>query len=381
MPKKRELLTLFLVVATELIGFGLIIPVLPQIANQFQANGVLLGILLAAYSAAQFVAGPILGSLSDKYGRKNILILSKLGTVFAYGLLAMANSYSLILISRLIDGLTGGNISVARAYVADVTTKENRSKGMAIIGISFGVGFVVGPGLGGLLYGPSGSHMLPAIVAGSFSLIALLCTIFLLKEPEKHNEAAADNFKLLAFISEIKAPAILVLLLVQLIYMVVFSGFETTFALFTAQSFGYTAKQNSLLFFYMGLFGLFIQGGLARRTVANPKPMIGAGIGLVAVGYGLLSQLQTATWLIPVLFVLAVGISLVMIYLPSYISTMAAEDKIGGVMGVYESIGSLARIIGPLVAYTAIFTNIANGYFWFGVMLLGVLGCLGFLRE
>ena len=185
---KKALLTIFAVVATELIGFGLIIPVLPLIATKFQTSGLLLGFLMASYSIAQFIAAPILGKLSDKYGRKNILIISKFGTVISYIILAFANNYGLFLVSRLLDGFTGGNIAVARAYIADVTTEEDRPKGMAVIGISFGVGFILGPALGGLLFGIGASHFIPALAAGSLSLIAMILTIIILKEPKKHTK-------------------------------------------------------------------------------------------------------------------------------------------------------------------------------------------------
>jgi len=146
---KKPFFTIFLIVATELIGFGLIIPILPQLALQFNPTGLQLGILLSAYSFAQFFAAPLLGGLSDKWGRKPILVLSKAGTVVSYVILAFSGSYSLFLVSRLLDGFTGGNIAVARAYLNDITAPEDRAKGMAIIGISFGVGFIIGPGIGG----------------------------------------------------------------------------------------------------------------------------------------------------------------------------------------------------------------------------------------
>ncbi|MEK7299169.1 MAG: MFS transporter [Candidatus Margulisiibacteriota bacterium] len=148
-PPRFALFTLFWVVATELIGFGLIIPVLPQIAARYQPNPYLLGFLLASYSLCQFFSAPILGRLSDKYGRKPVLLVSKMGTCISYLIFAFSGTYWLILLSRMLDGFTGGNISVARAYVADVTTDEHRSRGMAVIGMAFGFGFLLGPAMGG----------------------------------------------------------------------------------------------------------------------------------------------------------------------------------------------------------------------------------------
>ena len=145
---KRTGFILFLVVATELIGFGLIIPVLPQLALKFETSSFMIGLLMASYSIAQFFSAPLLGYFSDKIGRKPVLLLSKFGTVLSYMLLAVSQSYTLFLMARLLDGFTGGNISVVRAYVADVTTEKDRPKGMAIIGISFGFGFIIGPAIG-----------------------------------------------------------------------------------------------------------------------------------------------------------------------------------------------------------------------------------------
>ena len=161
----RFCFVLFVVVFTELIGFGIIIPVLPQLAKSFQLNYFSLGVLMAAFSFAQFIAAPFLGHLSDRVGRKPVLIFSKLGTMLSYILLAYAHTYWLFLLARLFDGFTGGNIAVARAYICDSTTKKGRAKGMAIIGISFGLGFIIGPALGGLLYQERHGQWLISLVA------------------------------------------------------------------------------------------------------------------------------------------------------------------------------------------------------------------------
>ena len=181
---RRSFIVLFLLVATELIGFGLIIPVLPQIARQYQSNALLLGILLGSYSFTQFLSFPILGSLSDRFGRKPLLILCKIGTIIGYIIMAFSGSYAGLLIARLIDGFTGGNISVAKAYVTDITSPEDRPKGMAVIGMAFGTGFILGPALGGLLYSEPVNHFFPALVAASLSLFAAILTFFLLEEPK-----------------------------------------------------------------------------------------------------------------------------------------------------------------------------------------------------
>lgn len=364
---KRALGILFLVVATELIGFGIIIPVLPQLAFKFESSPLLIGILMASYSFAQFIASPLLGSLSDKYGRRPILILSKLGTVIAYGILAASTSFYGFLIARLLDGFTGGNISVARAYVNDVTSEENRSKGMAIIGIGFGTGFVLGPALGGFLYN-SGGHIPAAITAGSLSFIALVLTYFLLPEPE-HKTQTESQISRLSHTSLI-SKQIGIIFLLYFVYMLIFSGFETTFSVFTDQYFNYTTADNSKLFMYFGILSLFIQGSLSRIKVTRLGLFTGIGFIIFGIGLMIKSTITQPIYLFGTLILLTFGLSFINTFLSSLLSTFAPKEQSGKVMGFYEAIGSLSRIGGPLIAYSSIVGNLRQGYFIYGLILL-----------
>ncbi len=369
MNRKRALFVLFLVVATELIGFGLIIPILPQIGYRFSLDRWQLGVLLAAYSAAQLIASPILGSLSDRWGRKPMLVVSKLGTVLSYGIFAYAGSYEWLLASRLLDGFTGGNISVARAYIVDITDEKSRSKGMAILGISFGLGFIIGPCLGGFLY--DGTHQLAGLVAGAVSLLALILTIVLLKEPERQKTDTTRDIKWYQFLRVMKCPVIVFILGVHFVRMVVFSGFETTFALFTFHAFGFDESQNSWLFFYLGLAGLVIQGGLSRRSVSRVVPMVCLGLCLTSIAYGGLSMVATVPMLFAILLIFELGLALTMIYIPTWLADKNTDsESVGGVMGLYEATGSLARIIGPLMAFGLFFSSIRLGYAVFAWVLV-----------
>ena len=367
--QKRAFLTLFLVVATELIGFGLIIPILPQLAAQFESSGLLLGFLMASYSIAQFISAPILGKLSDRYGRKPVLMFSKLGTVLAYIILAFAQSYSLFLVSRIIDGFTGGNIAVARAYVSDITTKKDRPKGMALIGISFGVGFILGPALGGLLYGLESGHMIPALVAGSLSFLAFLFTVFLLEEPTRKKEMGSPVKFLQALPQVAKSPAVLIICGVQMMYLILFSGFETTFSIFTHRLFQFSIQDNSLLFFYIGFLALIFQGYLSRKASSKIKSVTLFGLVVLSASYILLGINNTTTGLYIVLIFMSMGISIVNTYLPSLLTLNSDERSTGLVMGVYDSLGSLGRIIGPLVVYTTLFTALPLLYILSGCIL------------
>jgi DHA1 family tetracycline resistance protein-like MFS transporter len=367
---KASLGVLFLVVATELIGFGLIIPVLPQIALTFEADPTLLGILMAAYSFAQFIAAPLLGSLSDKYGRKPLLVISKLGTVLAYVLLAFSQSYTLFLIARLLDGFTGGNISVARAYVADVTSPENRSKGMAVIGIAFGTGFILGPALGGFLFREGSSHFVPALVAGSLSLIAAVLTIFLLKEPEKRAESKSAASHLVSGVSAVVAWPILSVCFIYLVYMTVFSGFESTFSLFTHRLFDLTVRENSWMFVYVGVLAFIIQGGIMRVTVRRLALFTGIGLFLASFAFRGMSGAHSVTELMVYLAVFSLGIGFMNSFLPSLLSVNVDAKNQGAVMGFYEGIGSLSRVIGPLIAFNTVIELPRSGYFGYAAVLM-----------
>jgi len=375
---KKPFFILFLVVATELIGFGLIIPILPQLAIQFDVPSIWIGVLLASYSIAQFVAAPILGGLSDRFGRKPVLLVSKLGTCVAYGVLAVSQSYWMFLVARLLDGFTGGNISTARAYVADITTAEDRPKGMAIIGISFGTGFILGPALGGLLYGATTGHLVPAIVAGGLSFIAFMITWVFLEEPQKRVAVASDK-RWFDFLGIVKSKQVQMICALQLVYMTIFSGFETTFSVFTHYVFGYNAQQNSLLFMYAGLLALGVQGTIVRKTSPKIRQMVSMGLAVTGIGFLLLGWSQWMAGLLIALAVFSVGIGLVNAYLPSLLSTVADDGDKGKVMGVYESLGSLGRILGPTVAYMGIFSTMVSLYFTYSAILAGLAVWVFFL--
>ncbi|MBG90515.1 MAG: hypothetical protein CL521_01720 [Actinobacteria bacterium] len=368
--KKRAFFIIFLIVATELIGFGLIIPVLPQLAYQFESSYWLIGLLMSAYSMAQFFAAPLLGRLSDKYGRKPLLIASKIGTVIAYVILANASTYTMFLISRLLDGFTGGNIAIARAYISDITTPENRPKGMAMIGLAFGTGFILGPALGGILYRPGTGHMMAALVAGSFALLALILTIILLEEPKTHRQVSSKKGFFSSY-NYLSVPGILLVCGTYFIYMCCFSGFETSFSMFTYSIFQFTEQQNSYLFFYAGICSLFVQGFLVRKAPKNLPLMTMVGLLAVATAFVGMAMAPIWQWLLIWMMFFAIGIGLVNTYLPSILTLETNEDNKGEILGLYEGIGSLSRIIGPLLAYTLVVPIPRVGYGCYAVVLVG----------
>ena len=368
----KTFLILFLIVATELIGFGLIIPVLPVLATQFEIGNFSLGILMASFSLSQFIASPILGSLSDKFGRKPILVLSKLGTVLSYIILAFSNNYVLFLCSRLLDGFTGGNIAVARAYIADVTDQKTRSKGMAVIGISFGVGFIFGPILGALLYRGMNGQFITALVAGALSFIAMILTMILLKEPKDRKPIQSVYVHLKKGVLEFKNISVVIIFLTYLLYMIVFSGFETTFSMYLNYIFSMNLNEIMWLFVFSGVVGLIVQGYLSKKTVIHFKGLIAIGIFFLAVSFLGLSYFSTFFSLIIFLCFLSISISVVSVFIPSLLSSSVHSTKLGVVMGMYEGVGSLGRILGPLFAYVLPISLIQTQYLVYALVLFGL---------
>lgn len=367
--KKKPFVALFLVVVTELIGFGLIIPVLPQIALNFNTSPFFIGFLMSAYSLAQFIASPFLGFLSDKYGRRPVLVFSKFGSAFSYIIMALSHTYWVFFLARVIDGFTGGNISVARAYVTDITTPEERPKGMAIIGIAFGTGFILGPALGGFLYA-SNSFMVPAIVAGTLSFIAALLTVFILPEPKKRHKSTAAAETLFTQFKILKSAPVLIILVGYLLYMCVFSGFETTFSVFTHTLFNFNVSDNSWLFVYIGLLSLIIQGSIARRSFKKLKAVTTTAFLVFALGIFLLAQSFSVISLLYSIAIMALGLGTLNSFLPSLMSIYSPPHLQGMVMGFYESIGSLSRILGPLIAYSWIIKEPRQGYMLYALALV-----------
>jgi len=366
---KYPFIILFFVVSTELIGFGLIVPVLPLLAKQFESSALMIGLLMASYSFAQFISSPILGTLSDYYGRKKLLIFSKLGTVLGYILMAFSKSFLPFLVSRLIDGFTGGNISVARAYVSDITTEENRSKGMAVIGIAFGTGFILGPAIGGFLYHKTYvDHFLPAMFAAGLSFLALLITFFFLKEPSCRIPSDKKNiFKLIYQL--INKKTIAIILFISFVYMLIFSGFETSFAIFTNHVLNFNVRQNSWLFVYAGVLGMIIQGSIMRFNSIHVRRYCITGLIALGIGFFVMSLTHHLWTLLLGMGFFSIGVALSNTYLPTLISIQAKNHK-GSAMGIYEGLSSLSRVIGPFTLLPLIVNEPIFSYAFLGCTLL-----------
>ncbi|MFA5025611.1 MAG: MFS transporter [Candidatus Shapirobacteria bacterium] len=372
---KKALITIFVIILTDIIGFGIIIPLLPAISENLGIKGAALGLLTASYALAQFISSPILGNLSDKYGRKPILVISKAGTVLAYIMLAFSRSYGLILLSRLIDGFTGGNIPAARAYISDVTTKENRARGMAIIGMAFGLGFILGPALGGIFFSIGKSQTLPALVGAGLSLLSLVLTQLFLDESHRNKKSLnkTRNFSLKNFLIIFKHPEIQKILGVVFISTMIMAGLQTTITFFSSAQFGFTPENNSLLFIYLGVLGLIIQGTLARKKISNTYLMIKIGLAFSAIGIMLIAISPGIGILLLAIGLNSVGSSMSQIFLPTALSTTSSTDPEGEIMGAYEGVSSLARVIGPAILGSLVLLIPRPAYFISGFCLLMLL--------
>ena len=267
--KRSPLIVIFTTVFIDLVGFGIVIPVLPFYAEGtiFNATPRTVGLLFASYSVMQLIFSPILGGLSDKYGRRPVLFLSIIGTGIGFLILGLANTLWMLFAGRILDGITGGNISTAQAYIADITTSEDRAKGMGLIGAAFGLGFIFGPAIGGIL-SRWGIHV-PFFFAAGLCFANAVLLYFTLREtvtadhPAKHSATRGRGLGQL--VRSLKQPRLGFVLTIYFLFIVAFSIMTTAFSLYTMFRFGYDAQHTGYLFAYVGLIAVVIQGGLIGR--------------------------------------------------------------------------------------------------------------------
>lgn len=355
MRRRATLSVLFLIVFIDLVGFGMIIPVLPLYAERYQPSPLVFGLLMAAYSAFQLVFSPVFGRISDRIGRRPVLLLSLLGAALGYAILAFADSLALLFVSRIVAGTFAANIATVQAVIADTTGASNRTQGMGIIGAAFGLGFIAGPAIGAAL--DLAAPWLPGAFAAGTSLLAFgLAWLFV---PETKNPESTSTprrvLDLAALADTLRRPALPSLLLAVLLLVTAFSIFEVTFAQFVSRALHVDpdAERGRIygLFIYAGVLAALIQGALvgrlARRFGDGRVAVTGAAI--AAVSLALVPACTSMEALLAAIAGLAVGQGLASPTLSSLVSTLAPQDRVGGVMGLYQSLSSLARIVGPLL--------------------------------
>lgn len=366
--KRSPLLVIFVTVFIDLIGFGIVIPVLPFYVEgtKFNASPRTVGLLFASYSVMQLIFTPILGRLSDKYGRRPILFFSLLGTSAGFLILGFATTVLMLFAGRIIDGITGGNISTAQAYIADITTPENRAKGMGLIGAAFGMGFIFGPAIGGILskWGIS----VPFFFAAGLALANAVLLYFVLPEtvtPEHPARASAATGRWSQLAQALKQSRLAFVLSIYFLFIVAFSIMTASFALFTMFRFGYDAHDTGWLFVFVGVIGAVIQGGLIGRLVERFGEMSLVVVGALLFTASLFTIPFTSahTGLMTLLLVggtFAIGNSLATPALTGLASKSVGRGEQGGVLGVTQSVASLARTVGPLISSALIYSAVAT---------------------
>lgn len=350
---RRALFTIFFIVFIDLLGFGIVLPLLPYVAEHYHANAFQIGLLAATYSFFQFIAAPILGRLSDRYGRKKILLISQFGSVIGYLLLGLANSLLLLFVSRMIDGITGGNISIAQAYIADVTTPKNRAKGMGLIGAAFGLGFAIGPALGGILYS-IGGFSLPAYFAAAVGLLTMLLTTIALKETvnvEKVKSSPKTQFSVQEFINIMLTHPIGLIIFTFFMLSFAFSSMQGTFALWAEHTLGFGPTEIGYVFTFIGIGAIITQLLILPRVVNRfgERPVFIYALLLLALGLILMPFSLHISVLILANLLLVLGNGLASSTSQSIASENVNPAEYGGTMGIMQSGASLGRILGPVI--------------------------------
>jgi len=343
----RPLLVIFLTIFVNLIGFGIIIPLLPFYAETFGASPLVIGLLFAIFSVCQLVAAPVLGDWSDRYGRRPILIFSLLGTVVSFVLLAVAHSLTMLFIARIVDGLSGGNISTARAYVADVTEPKDRARAYGLIGAAFGLGFIFGPALSGVL--AKVSYTAPIWAAAGITLAATAVAWLWLPETV-HRAQAGTGMPFRNLPEMLRRPALGRILVIDFVYWFAFAIFQTTFALFTSRRFHFDASQTGYFFSAFGVLGAIVQGGFIRPIVRRlgDKPTFVVGLLCSVIGLIGATLTHSVTVFAATLVPLAFGIGFGHPTMASLVSKTARNDEQGRVQGAASAVESLGRTVGPV---------------------------------
>ena len=370
--KRSPLLVIFITVFIDLVGFGIVIPVLPYYAEgaHFGATPREVGLLFASYSVMQLIFSPVLGRLSDKYGRRPILIISLLGTCLGFLILGFATTLLMLFIGRIIDGISGGNISTAQAYIADVTTKEDRAKGMGLIGAAFGLGFVFGPAIGGIL--SRWGINVPFLFAGGLAFANVILLYFTLPEtvtrdhPARVSAASGRGWK--QVVDALSQPQLAFVLAIYFLSIAAFSIMTTVFSLFMMFRLGYDPWHSGWIFAFVGIVSALVQGGLIGKLVkrfGEPALVIAGGL-LFTLSLFISPFVTAATGLVGILSIVAlsaIGNALAGPSLTSLGSKSASVAEQGSIMGVMQSVASLARAVGPTVAALIIYSAVAHmGY-------------------
>lgn len=374
---------IFSIVFLDLVGFGIVFPLLPQYARQFHMTELQIGLVLGIYSLMQFVFAPILGRLSDKVGRRPVLLVSLLGTALSFGMLAFSHNFWWFFIARALDGVAGSNLATAQAYIADISPREQRTRNLGMwIGAAFGLGFAFGPFLGGVLHlagqmlMPSWALGFPFLAAGALALINFGFAWFKLPESlslrDSEHHIGRRTFSWSNIQSHLATPVGL-LIVTYAISILAFAQMEATFTWLSHDLFKLSDIGIYAIFGYLGFVMAVVQGGVVRRLapIMGDKKMALLGCLVMALSLALIPLYHSLAWLLAVSGLLAVGESLSNPALISSISKGANEFIQGETMGVTQSLASLSRFLGPLFAgYLYQQSGAAAPYYFAALMML-----------
>ena len=344
------LVIIFVTVFIDLLGFGIIIPLLPFYAETFGASAMVVGLLATSFSLMQFVFAPIWGRLSDRWGRRPIILAGLLGSALSYLAFGLATSLPMLFAARILAGIAGANIPTAQAFIADSTTPQNRARGMGLVGAAFGLGFIFGPAIGGFL--SAWGYQAPAFFAATLSLANFSAALFFLPEslPPERRGVSGRAGRIEAFRRAITRPRLPLVLLVSFLVMTSFASFESMFALFAEARFGFGATTIGYLFAWVGLVLAVVQCVLVGTLVPRigEHRLVPAAILVMAVALAGHALAPTVPWLMAALGLLAMGMGFNSPSILAIVSRLADPADQGGTLGISQSLASLARILGPL---------------------------------
>ena len=418
----KRIFPIFVIVLIDLLGLTIIIPLLPLYATSFGMTPAMIGLLSATYPMMQFIGAPVLGRASDKYGRKPILVISQIGTMSGFIVLGLASSGIILFISRIIDGISGANIATAQAAITDSTTAKTRTQGLGLIGAAFGLGFIIGPIIAYVsLALTNNDYRAPAFVAAGFSLLSILLTSFWFKETLPAEERGKDgekaNFSFKSMGKAITHPAVGLLLVLMFAQQLAFGGFEQLLALFTLSNLGFNASGNAIIFVYVGVIVVAVQGyfiGKWSRRFGDRRLMYG-GLGLLAIGLTLIaftprqpipgySQIALEqelsngigetqptenisvdlpgdanngwlglAWMLVAMIPLSIGGGVLQPSINSLITKRIDVSEIGGMLGISASFSSAANAVAPLIGGIMFQAIGPRSPFLAGGILMGIL--------
>jgi len=430
----KRILPIFVIILVDLLGLTIIIPLLPLYATSFGADPLVIGLLGTSYPLMQFIGAPLLGGLSDRFGRKPILIISQIGTFIGFLVLGFANALWLIFLARIIDGLSGANIAVAQAALTDSTTEKTRAQGLGLLGAAFGLGFILGPIIAAVALAVSqNDYHVPAFIAALFSLLSIVLTAFWFKETlpqEKRSQKEKVSTNVFSNIFRaLRQPMVGVLLILMFFQQLIFGGFENLISLFTLNRLGINALGNAVIFVFVGVILVFVQGyfiGKWSRRFGEQK-LIYAGLMMLAVGLTLtaltpsqpvpwysraelvqeLTQNETATssgeresaqslsigipedgntgwlglvWIMIAMIPTSIGGGILSPSINSLLTRRVGGQDVGGTLGVSSALVSAANAITPLLGGSIFKWLGSTAPFLIGGMVLGALCFIAFQK-